>query len=194
MWFFLYANKKYPLNAELLGSEELALSVSERDTVEQKWEYVRQSEEVKIDWQELYKSQFEKTIEKKNTKFQDNYAKFFGFNPKRLPKNILKHIKGYKFNIKISINKDAQSFIIPASKINYFEHSLSCSYFPKKLVTLSSIKNVQIEAISKQNDIKLKLRDLTEIDMCDKNVHILEDMDGLRMHTVSGKVCGLISL
>ena len=52
------------------------------------------------------------------------------------------------------------------------------------MVALDSLKNVQIEAISKQNELKLKLKELTDIDMA--NVTVLEDLEGLKMHTVNG--------
>ena len=86
VWFYLYAAKGYPINQDLLTSLDLAQKVEERKTIDLKWEYIRQIEEIKVDWEEQYKIQFHKTIQKKVNKFQNDYSKFFGKNPKRLPK------------------------------------------------------------------------------------------------------------
>ena len=81
-----------------------------------------------------------------------NYFRFFGKDLKKLKKDMREAIKKYKFNIKMDY--DNGSFIIPASKVQYFEHAMCATYHPKKLIHITDVGNLEVQVVSKAHDIK----------------------------------------
>ena len=50
VWLYLYLHsaKQYPLNQNLLVTQNLEHKLQERKTIDDKWEYIRQTEELKL--------------------------------------------------------------------------------------------------------------------------------------------------
>ena len=154
VWFFLYIGKGWKLTKELIGDELLVQKIQAKVTPDSKWSFIRESEEIKVDWEEQYKLQFNKAIGKKVTSVAQNFNKFFEVDVKKQRKNMKKYLQGFKFNLKILYNDGKNNIIIPASKIIYFEHSLWATHHPKGLLEISKIKNFEIQAVSKAKELQ----------------------------------------
>lgn len=100
-------------------------------TSDEKWAIVRNEEEVKVDWHDAARELFITYQNKKSLKVEYNFEKFFDKDIKKAKKNMKKYVQSFKFNFKILYNDGKSSCIIPASKVDYFEHALSATYYPK---------------------------------------------------------------
>ena len=160
VWFFLYIGKGWPLDKQLIGDELLVEKIQNKEFSDEKWAFIRESEEIKIDWEEQYKQKFHKAIGKKVDTVSKNLKKFFEVDVKKQRKNMKKYIQSFKFNLKILYNDGKNSIIIPASKVIYFEHSLCATHHPKGLMEISKVKSFEVQAVSKSKEL---LRTITKV-------------------------------
>lgn len=150
IWFYLYTSHPYPLHTPLGPLPSSVPATCPEDT----WAYIRNDEEVKVDWEQWYKEKFANERGRKVKRVEKGLDRFFETDIKKAKKDMRKFIKAYKFNFKITYDKGNGSCIIPASKVNYFEHSLCMTYHPKKLMTISKLKDFEVQAVSKEKDLK----------------------------------------
>lgn len=149
----MYLGKGWPLDKTLLGNEETAQKLGEKSTSDEKWEFIRSCEESKVDWEHQFKVKFQQQIDKKVGKVEKNFDRFFETDIKKLKKDMKRYLKKFKFNLKILYNDAKGNWIIPASKVAYFEHALWATYYPKKLMEISKMKNMEIQAVSKEHEL-----------------------------------------